>query len=643
MPKSKGRKSKKKTSKKFIKKEVVRLNGVEIVRKGRNVFMKSILTPEEREAYIKQIKENHPKVYDEIKILIDEVVTLINQYDKIFVLGGIAAFGYNKMISDSSDDGLSETLIEYCLSIALATPNVNKNNKPTGKILGTINENLIKIRRYFSDYYNFEGATGKHSQIESELRHEMIAETIFMRGEGYMQHIIELYLEMFSGHNDFLNKHYGFTAKDILDTFHKLEESYGCRILMPNGRPHPVQTIKLRNYISKNKISEKDIFSGAYLNGFSKEHPEVIVENNGVILFTLNTIDTYDQLFQIRHFNAIQEKVVKALSMKFGANTSFITPEKFKYEVLNKSEIFNLPIVEEDGNYYLFAMNLPARNLFLLTQSLIERADPQYYKQSFLGNRIQIAKDEFIEQKTLALFKKMLPDVQFYKEAYYNYKNPETKLKCANSVDGRYELDILGISENATYLIEVKAGLVSDASKRGALSSIKTDLTGIIGDAICQSHRASLYIEENENSTFEISTGEVVSPKSKNKIYRISISFSVVGTIISALSKLQQYGIVDENSEFAWAINIYDLMAFTDLVDSEKMFMDYLDKRLPLYNNERLTTTDEMDLLGLYFTKDLKIGNLTKRSDTVQLYEFKKNIDNYFERGGPRPFKKSIK
>lgn len=643
MPKSKGRKNKKKTPKKVTKKEVVRLNGVEIVRKGRNVFMKSILTPEEREAYIRQIKENHPKVYDEIKVLIDEVVNLINQYDKIFVLGGIAAFGYNQMISDSSDDGLSETLIEYCLSIALATPNVNKNIKPTGKILGTINENLIKIRKYFSDYYNFEGATGKHSQIESELRHEMIAETIFMRGEGYMQHIIELYLEMFSGHNDFLNKHYGFTAKDILDTFHKLEESYGCRILMPNGRPHPVQTIKLQNYIAKNKIPEKEIFSGAYLNGFSKEHPEIIVKNNGVILFTLNTIDTYDQLFQIRHFNAIQEKVVKALSMKFGANISFITPEKFKYEILNKSEIFNLPIVEEDGNYYLFAMNLPARNLFLLTQSLIERADPQYYKQSFLGNRVQIAKDEFIEQKTLALFKKMLPDVQFYKEAYYNYKNPETKLKCANSVDGRYELDILGISENATYLIEVKAGLVSDASKRGALSSIKTDLTGIIGDAICQSHRASLYIEENENSTFEISTGEVVSPKNKNKIYRISISFSVVGTLISALSKLQQYGIVDENSEFAWAINIYDLMAFTDLVESEKMFMDYLDKRLPLYNNQRLATTDEMDLLGLYFTKDFKIGNLTKRSDTVQLYEFKKNIDNYFERGGPRPFKKSIK
>ena len=643
MPKSKGRKNKKKIPKKVTKKEVVRLNGVEIVRKGRNVFMKSILTPEEREAYIMQIKENHPKVYDEIKVLIDEVVNLINQYDKIFVLGGIAAFGYNQMISDSSDDGLSETLIEYCLSIALATPNVNKNIKPTGKILGTINENLIKIRKYFSDYYNFEGATGKHSQIESELRHEMIAETIFMRGEGYMQHIIELYLEMFSGHNDFLNKHYGFTAKDILDTFHKLEESYGCRILMPNGRPHPVQTIKLRNYIAKNKIPEKEIFSGAYLNGFSKEHPEIIVKNNGVILFTLNTIDTYDQLFQIRHFNAIQEKVVKALSMKFGENTSFITPEKFKYEILNKSEIFNLPIVEEDGNYYLFAMNLPARNLFLLTQSLIERADPQYYKQSFLGNRVQIAKDEFIEQKTLALFKKMLPDVQFYKEAYYNYKNPETKLKCANSVDGRYELDILGISENATYLIEVKAGLVSDASKRGALSSIKTDLTGIIGDAICQSHRASLYIEENENPTFEISTGEVVSPKNKNKIYRISISFSVVGTLISALSKLQQYGIIDENSEFAWAINIYDLMAFADLVDSEKMFMDYLDKRLPLYNNERLATTDEMDLLGLYFRKDLKIGNSIKRSDSVQLYEFKKNIDNYFEKNGPRPFKKKLK
>ncbi len=640
MPKSKGRKKPKKIKGRFVKKEVRNINGVKIVRKGRNVFMKSTLTAEEREAYLKQIRENYPKVYEEIQALISEVVMLINQYDKIFVLGGIAAFGYNKMLTDPSDDGLSETLIEYCQSIAMATPNSQKGKKPTGKDLGRINDLLIKIRMYTSNYFSFEGATGKFSQIQSELRHDMISENIFMRGEGYMKHVIELFLEMFEGHDDFLNKHYGFTSQDVLNTLNKLEESFGCRIMLPNGRPHPVQTIKLNAYILKNKISKKEIISGDYLTGFAKENPEVIVQNNGVILYRLNDIETYDQLFQIRHYDDVQERVVKSLAMEFGANMSFITPDKFKYEVLNKSDIFNFPIVKEDENYYLFAMNMPTRNLFLLTQSLIERADKSYYENSFLGNRIQIAKDEFIEKKVLSLFKKMIPEANFFKGVFYNYKNPKTKLNCTNSTDGNYELDILGISDNATYLIEVKAGLISDASKRGALSSIKTDLTGIIGDAICQSYRASMFITENENPNFEISTGENVSPINKNKIYRISVSFSVVGTLISALTKLQQYGIIDQNSGFAWAVNIYDLMAFADLIDSEKMFIDYLDKRLPLYLNESLANTDEMDLLGLYFANDLKIKNSLKNVDNLQLYEFKKNIDNYFEKGGSRPFKK---
>ncbi|MBF4485768.1 hypothetical protein [Flavobacterium sp. CSZ] len=642
MPKSKGRKKKKHPNTKS-KKDITRSNGMEIVRKGRNVYVKSSLNEQQHQSYLEQIKENHPKAYEEIKNLINETVDLINQYDKIFVIGGIAAFGYNQMISNPADDGLSETLIEYCLSIALATSNSNINVLPTGEVLTEINERLIKIRRYFSHYYSFESATGKHSKIESELRYEMISEAIFMRGEGYLKHVLELYHEMFTGHDDFLMKHYGFKSKDIVETFNKLEEAYGCRILMPNGRPHPVQTLKLFSYASKNKISEKEIFDGSYLIGFSKEHPEIMVEHNHVVLFPLNRIGTYDRLFRIQFFSDGQERVVKALSMQFGENTSFITPDKFKYEILNSSEVFNRPIIEQDGNFYLFAMNLPARNLFVMTQSLIQRADKDYYKRSFLGNRIQIGKDEFIERKVLELFEKMLTEVKFYKGVHYNYQKPGVQLKCGAAADGRYELDILGVSEKAIYLIEVKAGLVSDASKRGALSSIKTDLTSIIGDAICQSYRAFMYTNEAPNPAFELADGSVIFPKNTQKIYRVSVSFSFVGTLISALSKLQQYGIIDENSEFAWAVNIYDLMVFAELMESEQMFMDYLDKRLPIYNNDKVSGTDELDLLGLYFTDDLKIDRFTRKSDNVRLYQFKRIIDNYYEKSGPRPFKKKHK
>jgi len=642
MPKSKVRK-KKKSKPKVDRKEVINLPGMQIIRKGKNIFMKNTMNEDEHAAYLKQLQENRPKVYDEIKDLINQTVDKINSYDKILVLGGIASYGYMKMLIDESDDGKYETTIEYCQSIATATPNLNKGKVPTPEILKEIYELLITIRSHFAAYYAVEHVTGKHSEIQSDLRYHMIAETLYIRGEGYLTHIRQLFIEMFSPHDVFFEKHYGFKSKDILDTFDKLEESYVCRLMMPNGRPHPVQTAKLHKWMEKNKgkVTRQMIESGAYLNEFTKEHPEVIVHNNGVILYPLNQINTYDGLYKIRHYNETQKKVTTALALKFEGNKVFAEPEKFKYEILNKSEIYANPIIQDDNdNLYLFSMNIAARNYFLISQSLIQKADPHYYQHSFLGNRIQITKDEFIEQKVLSLFKKMLPNTEFHKGVFYTFANPTINLKCANAADGRYELDILGISKNATYLIEVKAGLVSDGAKRGALSSIKTDLSGIIGDAICQSYRASLYLNESKSPSFETSDSNMVQPINLENVFRISISFSYVGSLIASLTKLQEFGVIDTNSNFAWTVNIFDLIPFTELMPSEEMFIDYLSKRLPLYNDKRLVNIDEMDMLGLYFDNDLKIDKAFKNSTTVQLNQYKKDIDNYFDRGGKKPSKK---
>jgi hypothetical protein len=567
MPRSRKRKSKKK-KKNSSKKKKINYSGIEVIRKGKNILVKNKRTEEEQAAYIKQLRENRPKVYDEIKNLIKETVDLINAYDKILILGGIASYGYFKMLSDEFDDGLAETTIEYCQSIATATPNTNKGRVPTEKTLDKIYESLIKIRNYFNAYYCFENVTGRYSDLESQLRYEMIAETLWVRGQGYMVHIRELFLEIFSLHDDFFRKNYGFVSKDIIETFEKLEESYGCRIMMPNGMPHQIQRFKLNSWISKNKnrITKKMIETGEYLNEFVKENPEVIVQNNGVILYPLNQINTYNELYKIRHYNDIQKKVVKTVSMKFGDNHGFIKPKKFEYEILNKSEIYRYPVIEdENGNFYLFSMNLPARNYFLIAQSLIKKADPSYYEKSFLGNRIKNSKDEFIETKVNDLFQKMLPKTKFYKGVHYKFENSNLDLNCSKSSDGRYELDLLGISENATYLIEVKAGMISDEAKRGAIYSIKTDLSNIIGDAICQSYRAFRFIKENKKPNFETSDGNFISPINKNKIFRISISFSYVGSLIASLSKLKQFGIIDKNSDFAWTVNIFDLMSFADL------------------------------------------------------------------------------
>ncbi|RYE12205.1 MAG: hypothetical protein EOP45_23270 [Sphingobacteriaceae bacterium] len=75
-------------------------------------------------------------------------------------------------------------------------------------------------------------------------------------------------------------------------------------------------------------------------------------------------------------------------------------------------------------------------------------------------------------------------------------------------------------------------------------------------------------------------------------------------------------------------------------MNSEEMFIDYLNKRLPMYSDKRLVDTDEMDMLGLYFENDLKIDKAFKGLDTVQLNQYKSDIDDYYQKKGKMPVKK---
>lgn len=615
---------------------------IEVVRKGKNIVITKKFTEEQQSELLKDIQENRPNLYNDTKELIRQTVDLINEYDKIFIIGGVAAYGlYQMMIDDAKDDGLSETILEYCQSAALATENTNRGNIPPGDVLNQIYQNIGNIRHNFGEYYQTEAITNRYSEIESRIRLDMILETMVVRGEGYLAHINELFHELFAPHDDFFKSHYGFISSDIINVFQDLEDAFCCRVLLPNGQPHPVLEEKLARwrYENRERLTQEEILNGSDINDFGKAYPEFIVENNDFILYSMRDNRTLDKLFRLRSLNEVQRKVVQCLSIAFGENKDFAGDSKYYYEILNESKIYLKPIIRQDGDYYLFGMNLGARNSFLIAQNLIKEADESYYTNTFLGNRTIKSKDEIMEKKVWQLFQKMLPGVAFYRNLHYQYCDSDRDLSCTKSADGNYELDILGISENATYIIEVKAGIVSNKAKRGAIESLKTDLREIIGNAVCQSHRAFLFIKNSPDVVFILPNKQEVRPLNMDNIFKISISFSFAGTILSGLIRLRELGVVEQEADFSWTINIYDLFAFSELIESETQFIDYLKKRIPLYQKESLAHNDEMDMLGFYFFDDLQIAKEHQKTEQLTL-AYKAPIDNFFDHGGAKPVKR---
>lgn len=614
-------------------KEVFEDGPFEFAREGKNIFMRNHMTEEEHQAWLQQLTRNRPLAYRETRELIDEAVELINRFDKVFVLGGISSVGTHKFQS-GEDEEASEIVMEYAQSIAMATPNISKGKLPDQGSLIRIYDLLVKIRHYLHAYYAIEHLEKKYTPVEYQMRFAMIGETMFIRGAGYLRHTEELYREMFMPHDAFFEKHYGFKSSDIVQTFKQVEASFTLRVASPDGKPHPFFEFKVEqwHFLTQGK--------GKFPEDFAAANPGVYVEDGKLMLYPLTWITYFDKLYRIRHHNSVQEKVVNLLSLAFGDNKSFA--QYNAYEMLNPSEIFTKPFVrDEEGNYYLFSMNIGARNYFNIAQQLIRAADEKYYQQYFLGSKHSCTKDRFIEHKVTQLFQKMLPGVSFHPNVKYTYQHGDIGLKCAKAEDGKYELDILGVSDQATYLIEVKAGLLNEDSRRGAIKSIKTNLSQIVGDAVCQSYRAFQYIKtEEENVCFTTTDRKAVKPLNRQRIFRISVSFSYIGSVISSLIKLKEFGAIDAKADLAWTVNIFDLIPFSEVIASEEELIDYLTKRIPMYEDKRIEEVDEMAMLGLYYDNDLTIDPAFEGYRTVKLNGYTNELDRYFDYGGPKPRKR---
>lgn len=442
-------------------------------------------------------------------------------------------------------------MIEYAQSICTASPNLNKGVIPTTKQADAIIKQLTHIRKSFSHYYGSERLVGKHAGVEGNIRANMLLQSLFIRGDGHYQHVKEIFSELFHPHDDFFKKHYDFTSANLLDTFEQLEDSFCCRVVMPDKMPHPASHARFNNWM-KNMTAEEGVKRGLHpIVAFGVDNPDIVVEDGHVLTYSIKEPATNRELYKIRPRYESHKKVIETLSIPFGDNSSFLNPN-FKAEPLNDSLIYKYPIIREDNDYYLFGFNIAARNLLGIAESLIENKDRAYYDSHYVGSKYSITRDNYLESKVEAVFKSFLPSVKFYSNVKYSFYNDGSTVNCnkKNEKTGviETELDLLGVGHDAIYLIEIKAGALKPSAKRGALKSLTGTLKDVIGYAACQSYRAHKYITENNNPIFKQGKKEVSVDKEK-AIFRIAVSLDHFGELMTYLYDLKELNIIDVFSD----------------------------------------------------------------------------------------------
>ena len=559
--------------------------------------------------YLLKVSKDKDGIKTALREHIEIVEGYFRKYDSVQLLGSIGLYLLEHLPNiekhfiaqmngtDMRLDENAEVIAEYAMNFGLALPNDGKDT-PTDDVIKDLRE---KLKTLFVAYMHLDMPLGDEPiQFIDWMIHK---DTIAVRGDGYQVHVYEVFKEMFFPHTPFYQQQFGYSVDQLFDFFMDLENRVICKICSQDTiygatKMHD-RWVKWEEKAfgpigNEARLENKD-FSKGIFGAFFEANPDVPHTEDGM-QFLMYQPDDYrgsDMIFWVYPQSEVETRILDSLSMKFGDNSAFLVESEFKGSIMNGHSIFEKPFVKDGDKYYCFTPMIPHRNLFLIAEKLMMR-NGVYYQKNFQQNTSPISRDVYIESKVKSVMKSFLPDVTFYPSVHYKIVE--------EGVKKNPELDILGVSDKAVYIIEVKAHELS-YKDRVRLDGAKGKFKASVSEACKQCCRAADFIYNSTKPEFGTQEGTVIIDK-KKPIYKIAVTFQHFSSLFGQMDKLVTAGLMEEHFRDTWAVSLFDLMVVADFVESEDEFLSYLDMR-KIINTNHSTFHDELDLLGQFLNENL--------------------------------------
>jgi len=540
---------------------------------------------------------------------IETIEGYFRRYDSVQLLGSVGLYLLENLPnlekcfiaqmngSEMHLDENAEVIAEYAMNFGLSIPNDGKDN-PTEDVIKDLRNRLMAL--FVAYIYLDMPLVDDPMQSIDWIIH---MDTIVVRGDGYQDHVYEVFKEMFFPHTAFYQQKFGYSVEQLFDFFMDLENRVICKI---GSQKSIYGATKMHDRWVKweektfgsidNEVTFRNRdFSKGMFGEFFEANPDV-PHTEDSMQFLMYQPDDYrhsDMIFWVYPQNEVETKILDSLSMEFGDNSAFLAEGEFKGNIMNGHSIFEKPFVRDGDKYYCFTPMIPHRNLFLIAEKLMKRNNT-YYQSNFQQNTNPISRDNYIENKVRSVMKSFLPDVKYYSSVHYNImeeglrKNPE--------------LDILGVSDKAIYIIEVKAHELS-YKDRVRLNGAKNKFKSSVAEACKQCCRSVDFIKGSAKPEFGTQQGAVLIDKTK-PIYKIAVTFQHYSSLLGQMDKLVTTGLMEGRFRDTWVVSLFDLMVVADFIESEDEFLSYLDMR-KIINTNKSTFFDELDLFSQFLNEDL--------------------------------------
>lgn len=335
------------------------------------------------------------------------------------------------------------------------------------------------------------------------------------------------------------------------------------------------------------------------INDFSNQSKEYVVSDY------LDPIDFYEKLFEHNYKKMMQFKLsdivaecpdvpvehVQAFLNFFTIDLKYQEEFQYKY-ITDKNPYLMKPILKECDSYYIPSSQ---EILWKIRECIEEEIKPNQKLWNVYDKK---HKAKFLEDESVRLFKKILPQCKIYSSLYY-YPEGNTS-GC--------ELDAIALYDNIIILIEAKSGIYTKPAQRGALLSLEKDIQKNIEYAYLQGNRTKQYIIDSKEAVFyekNDKNREVLRIKSKKykHIFIINTTLDYFAELGVDLYKLRDLGIY-KNNEFPWTLCLSDLEVISDFIDFPNQFIYYMMMRTninnTLSNKNHVKLLYELDLLAMY-------------------------------------------
>ena len=600
--------------------EGYRYGPLRLERFGRNILISSDWKPGQFEKHVQRVRSKRPRLKKEIDQKITELLLLIERFEPLELLSTVSTrncFADPEKYREPTYER-KECYVEYAQSLVLSQKRKPRVKHATKEAIEQFNGLITEVFNDVLWYFGSEATEGKHSKVEEELRFMSILKYLFIRGDSFREHHLEMIKDIFRDHDTFLKKHYDFNSNEVIMGIQYIEKQ------LLNSVRQQTEIMSLLHELHELFKEFVDKEGGDSLFSFQDCRKKYLalptVQEKKKKLDKLQNRINKDP-FEITPSEEAPIELLKLLSSRLGDNSSFAAFESSPAWPTNDSIIYDCPLIEDNGKFYCFAPQVLFRNIGNILERRIQQKDNAYYQNIYQKKRA-----EYLENKALEYFKNLLPGAEVFGKLFYETKeNGETK---------RSETDGLVLYDENLFIIEAKAGVLSVSARRGGLERMKKDTAKLVDNAYKQALRTKQYIMSTPEPTFELENGTkavVIRDKHKyRKIYLLNITLQSLGHLSTHLNSLKNFNLLLDR-EWPWSVFINDLRVISELIEFSSEFLHFLQQRIKANDYPQFYTTDELDFLMFYFHQGLYLENgVLKDVNTYIPTGYTETLDRYY-------------